>query len=147
MPIFSFEGRKTQVIDVYGYYRLTSKSVVEALFQAGLRVSDKWAVAKLVEPKEKLCFLMEKTWNYSEKEAEERIFKALQETQGDFKKYVTDFNIKDPSEAVKVEYLRHGAFLRYSALKSKMGSPLGQYKPPQLIPPDRMEIYETLRSC
>jgi hypothetical protein len=59
---------------------------------------------------------------------------------------VTDFNITDPSEAIKVEYLRHGAFLRYSALKAKMGSPLGQYKPPQLIPPDRMEIYETLRS-
>jgi len=146
MPVFSFEGRKTSVIDVLGYYRLTSKAVVDALFTAGLRASDKWAVAKLVEPKEKLCFLMEKTWNYSEKEAEERIFKALQETHGDFKKYVTDFSIKDPSEAVKVEYMKHGAFLRYSALKAKMGSPLGQYKPPQLIPPNRMEIYETLRS-
>jgi hypothetical protein len=36
--------------------------------------------------------------------------------------------------------------LRYSALKAKMGAPLGQYKPPQLIPANRMEIYETLRS-
>lgn len=146
MPVFSFEGRKTSVIDVLGYYRLTSKAIVDALFDAGLRASDKWAVAKLVDPKEKLCFLMEKTWNYSEKEAENRIFEALQKTQNDFKKYVTDFNIKDPSEAVKVEYIRHGAFLRYSALKAKMGAPLGQYKPPQLIPANRMEIYETLRS-
>lgn len=146
MPVFSFEGRKISVIDVLGYYRLTSKAIVDALFVAGLRASDKWAAAKLVEPKEKLCFLMEKTWSYSEKEAEKRIFEALQQTQKDFKKYVTDFKIKDPSEAVKVEYIRHGAFLRYSALKGKMGAPLGQYKPPQLIPPDRMEIYETLRS-
>jgi hypothetical protein len=60
---------------------------------------------------------------------------------------VTDFNITDPSDAVKVENLRPGAFLRYSALKAKMGSPLGQYKPPQLIPPDRLEIYETLRNA
>ncbi|WNZ28888.1 MAG: GH3 auxin-responsive promoter family protein [Candidatus Bathyarchaeota archaeon] len=146
MPVFSFEGRKTSVIDVLGYYRLTSRAIVDALFAAGLRTSDKWAVAKLVEPKEKLCFLMEKTWSYTEKEAEKRIFEALQKTQNDFKKYVTDFNIKEPSEAVKVEYIKHGAFLRYSALKGKMGAPLGQYKPPQLIPPDRMEIYETLRS-
>jgi hypothetical protein len=146
MPIFSFEGRKNAVIDVYGYYRINTKTIVQALFNAGLRASDKWAVAKLVDPKEKLCFLMEKTWDYSEKEAEKRIFNSLKETHNDFKKYVTDFNIKDPSEAVKVEYLKPGAFLRYSALKAKMGSPLGQYKPPQLIPPDRMEIYETLRN-
>ncbi|MFA5364575.1 MAG: GH3 auxin-responsive promoter family protein [Candidatus Bathyarchaeia archaeon] len=147
MPIFSFDGRKDQVLDVYGYFRLTSKSVVETLFNAGLRASDRWAVTKLVDPKEKLCFLMEKSWDYSEKEAEKRIFTALQEVQDDFKKYVQDFHIKDPSEVVKVEYVRHGAFTRYSALKTKMGSPIGQYKPPQLIPPDRMEIYETLRTC
>lgn len=147
MPIFSFEGRKNLVIDVYGYYRITSKTIVEALFKAGLRASDKWAVAKLVDPKEKLCFLMEKTWAYSEKEAEKLIFNALQEVHDDFRKYVRDFNINNPSDAVKVEYIKYGAFLRYSALKAQMGSPLGQYKPPQLIPPDRMEIYETLRSC
>ncbi len=147
MPIFSFEGRKTSVIDVYGYYRVTSKTIVKALFNAGLRTSDKWAVAKLVDPKEKLCFLMEKSWQHSEQEAEKVIFYALKEIHGDFRKYVTDFNITDPSEAVKVEYLRPGAFLRYSALKAKMGSPLGQYKPPQLIPADRMEIYETLRNA
>jgi hypothetical protein len=146
MPIFSFEGRTNAVIDIYGYYRINTKTIVEALFNAGLRASDKWAAAKLVDPKEKLCLLMEKTWEYSEKEAEKRIFNALKEIHFDFRKYVTDFNIKDPSEAVKVEYLKSGAFLRYSSLKAKMGSPLGQYKPPQLIPPDRMEIYETLRN-
>jgi len=147
MPIFSFEGRKKAVIDIFGYYRVSSRTIVDALFNAGLRASDKWAVAKLVDPKEKLCFLMEKTWEHSEKEAEKRIFDALQEIHGDFRKYVTDFNIKDPSEAIKVEYLKYGAFLRYTALKTKMGAHLGQYKPPQLIPPDRMEIYETLKSA
>jgi hypothetical protein len=146
MPIFSFEGRKTAVLDIYGYYRINTKTLVQALFNVGLRSSDKWAAAKLVDPKEKLVFVMEKTWEYSEKEAEKRLFNVLKELQGDFNKYVKDFNITDPSDAIKVEYLKHGAFLRYSALKTKMGSPLGQYKPPQLIPPDRMEIYETLKS-
>jgi hypothetical protein len=146
MPIFSFEGRKNSVIDIYGYYRITSKTIVEALFNAGLRTSDKWAVAKLVDPKERLSFLMERTWDYSEREAEKRIFNSLQKIHPDFRKYVIDFNIKDPSDAVKVEYLKPGAFLRYSAFREKMGSRLGQYKPPQLIPPDRMEIYETLKS-
>jgi len=127
MPIFAFEGRKETILDIYGYYRVT-------------------AVAKLLEPKEHLCFLMEKTWEYSEETAERLIFNSLMEIHEDFRKYVKDFGIKDPSDAVRVEYLKPGAFMRYSALKAKMGAPLGQYKPPQVIPPDRIEIYETLRS-
>lgn len=147
MPVFSFEGRKQDIIDVYGYYRVTPQMIVQVLVKAGLKSSDKWAVAKLLKPKERLCFLMEKVWPYPEEKAEKIIFEALKDTVGDFRKYVTDFNIKDPSEAIKVEYLRPGAFLRYSAIKAKMGVPMGQYKPPQLIPPDRMEVYETLRSA
>ena len=60
---------------------------------------------------------------------------------------LTDFGIKDPSEAVKVEYLRPGAFLRYSMIKAKEGSPIGQYKAPKIIPSEKTEIYETLRSA
>jgi hypothetical protein len=61
MPIFSFEGRKQNIIDIMGYFRVTPQIIVQALSLAGLRVSDKWAVAKLLEPQEHLCFLMEKT--------------------------------------------------------------------------------------
>jgi len=146
MPILAFEGRRETVLDIYGYYRVTPCILVQALAKAGLKSSDKWAVAKLLEPKEHLCFLMEKTWEYSEKMAEQLIYNSLLEIHEDFKKYVKDFRIKNPSEALRVEYLRPGAFMRYSALKAKMGVPLGQYKPPQVIPPNRIEIYETLRS-
>jgi len=147
MPIFAFEGRKESVLDIYGYYRITPRILVQALAKAGLKSSDKWAVAKLLEPKEHLCFLMEKTWEYPEEKAERLIFNSLLKIHEDFKKYTRDFGIKNPSDALKVEYLKPGTFMRYSAFKAKMGAPLGQYKPPQVIPPDRIEIYETLRSA
>ena len=147
MPIFAFEGRKEMVIDIYGYYRVSPYIIVQALSRAGLKESDKWAVAKLLEPKEHLCFLLEKPWQYSEKEAEKILFNTLKETHEDFRKYVRDFGIENPSDAIRVEYLKPGAFMRYSAIKAKMGAPMGQYKPPQIIPPNRMEIYDTLRSA
>ncbi len=146
MPILAFEGRKQMTLDVYGYYRVTPHIVVKALSKAGFKASDKWAVAKLLEPREHLCFLMEKEWSYSEEEAAKLIFDALKETNIAFKNYVTDFNIEKPSEAIKVEYLKKGAFTRYSAKKAQMGYPMGQYKPPQIILPDRMDVYEMLRS-
>jgi hypothetical protein len=147
MPVFAFGGRKKNILDVHGYYRVTPYIIVQTLDRAGFKASDKWAVAKLLEPKEHLCFLMEKTWSYSEEQAEKVIFDALKETLEDFRKFVVDFHIQNPSEAIRVEYLKQGAFMRYSGIKTKMGAPMGQIKPPQLIPSDSMEIYETLRSA
>ena len=151
MPIFSFEGRKKSVMRLYGRYTITPRVIVNALYNAGLRSSDKWAVTKTIKPKERLHFLMEKTWIYSEREAEKRIFKALVAADKalprhstTLKNLLSDFRIRDPSELVKVTYLKPGAFLRYSMIKAKEGAPIGQYKPPKIIPPERHDIYETL---
>ena len=154
MPIFAFEGRNKTMIRLYSPYTVSPTVIVQALYKAGLRSSDKWAVIKLLKPREHLHFLLEKAWPYSEREAERIIFNSLLEadsaipdrgeTLGD---YVADFTIKNPSEVVKVEYLRPGAFLRYSMIKAKQGSPIGQYKPPKIIPSEKTEIYETLRSA
>jgi len=153
MPIFAFEGRKMEVIDLYNY-RATANVFVETLSRAGLRSSDKWAVVKIFKPREHLLFLMEKTWPYSEREAEKIIFKALMETcrvmpntARTLRDYVTEFRIKDPSEVVRVEYLKPGSFLRYSMIKAKEGAPLGQYKPPKIIPSEKIEIYEALKNA
>ena len=153
MPVFAFEGRKRTVIELYSRYTITPNVVVQALAKAGLRSSDKWAVVKLHKPREHLHFLMEKTWPYSEREAEKIIFNSLMEVSknipstGDvLRDYIEHFRIKDPSEVVKVEYLKPGAFLRYTMKKARAGSPLGQYKPPKIISSDRMEIYETLKN-
>lgn len=153
MPILSFEGRKIAVIDIYGY-RVTPNVIAQGLSMAGLKASDKWAVTKFLKPKEHLYFLMEKIWRYSEREAEKIIFDSLMEIDRTlphrgrtFRDYVTEFGIEDPSEVVRIEYLKPGAFLRYSMIKAREGSPLGQYKPPKIIPSDRMETYETLRKA
>ncbi|RLG22366.1 hypothetical protein DRN85_10835, partial [Methanosarcinales archaeon] len=136
---------------LYGRYVITPRVIVDALYDAGLRSSDKWAVTKIMKPKERLYFLMEKTWPYSEREAEKIIFKSLMKIdetipqRGDtLKNFLSDSRIKDPSEVVKVTYLKPGAFLRYSMIKAKEGAPIGQYKPPKIIPPERHDIYETL---
>ncbi len=153
MPIFSFESRKTRVIELYSRYTVTPSVIARALSKAGLKSSDKWAVVKLLKPREHLCFVMEKTWPYSEEEAEKIIFHSLMEAydsisqHGDIlRDYVAHFRIRKPSELVRVEYLRPGSFLRYSMRKAKTGSPIGQYKPPKIIPPDKIEIYDMLRS-
>jgi hypothetical protein len=145
MPIFSFEGRTSTVIDIYGYYRLTEDMASSALAKAGLRLSDKWTIAKILEPREHLHVLMEKEWDLSSERAAEAIFYSLQQVSEDFKKYVKDFGVRMPSEAIVVEYLKAGAFLRYSAVQAKKGVPIGQYKPPKIIPPEKHEVYETLR--
>lgn len=154
MPIFAFESRKKTVIELYSRYTITPNVIALALSKAGLRSSEKWAVVKLLKPREHLHFVMEKTWPYSEREAEEIIFNSLMEVYGTvpqrgdvLRDYVSHFRIKNPSEVVTVEYLRPGAFLRYSMKRGKAGFPIGQYKPPKIIPTDRTEIYDVLRSA
>lgn len=146
MPIFSCEGRKNNVIDVYGYFRLTERLIAEALTQAGLRNSDKWAVIKKSTPEEHLHFLMENDWTLSESEAEKRIFLSLINLSPEFADYVKIFRIKKPSQIVKVEYLKQGAFTRYLMRATKLGLPLGQLKAPKIIPMDRADIFDLLRS-
>jgi hypothetical protein len=152
MPIFTFESRKKTVIEIYSHYKITPNIIVQALSKAGLRASDKWAVAKPLKPKEHLHFLMEKEWSYSEIEAENIIFNSLLETYSTIPHsgyvltdYIAHYKIKDPSEVVKVEYLKPGAFTRYSIKKAKEGVPMGQYKPPQIITTDKMDVFDTLR--
>jgi hypothetical protein len=153
MPIFNFESRKKTIIELYSRYRITPNIIVQALSKAGLRASDKWAVAKPLKPKEHLHFLMEKEWSYSESEAEKIIFNCLLETYrtiphyGDvLSDYIAHYKIKNPSDVVKVEYLKPGAFTRYSVKKAKEGASMGQYKPPQIITADKMDIFDILRN-
>lgn len=153
MPIFAFEGREINVLNIYGY-KLTPNAATQALSMAGLNASDKWAVTKVLKPKEHLHILMEKTWSYSEREAATHIFNALMEVYGrmanrgrTLRDYVLEAKVKDPSEMIQVEYLKPGAFLRYTMIAAKKGIPLGQYKAPKIISPDKSEIFEALRNA
>lgn len=145
MPFFSFEGREGNYLDVYSYFRITENLAVKVMTKADLISSDKWCFAKLLDPKEHICVLMEKELEVNEEIASERIFKNLLEESEDFRNFVKDFRIKNPTDIIKVEYLKKGAFARYSDLRMKRGTPYGQIKPPKIIPTEKMEIFETLR--
>jgi len=144
-PVFSFESRKSTLIDIYGYFRISEATAIAALERAGLRNTDKWTITKITEPNEQLLLLMEREWGYPENVATSLVFDALQEINEDFHNYVKDFKIKEPSQVIKVEYLKKGAFMRYTMKKVKEGTPLGQIKIPKIIPPDKWELVELLR--
>ncbi len=146
LPIFDIEGRREHVIDIYAYYRLTQAMAVKVLNEAGLKETDKWCVVKRMYPKEHICVLMEREWKHSEREAAKLIFEAMKKVNPEFRNYVADFRIKDPSEVIKVEYLRKGAFMRYTMKQGKKGAALGNIKPPKMITVDKSEVADLLRS-
>ncbi len=146
LPIFDVEGKKEHVIDIYNYFRLTQAMAVKALQRAGLRETDKWCIAKIIEPREHLLLLMEREWKYSEEEGAKLLFQAMLETNPEFQSYVMDFRIKDPLEVIKVEYLKKGAFTKYSMRKVKEGVPIGNIKPVKIVSADKQDILDLLRS-
>jgi len=145
MPVFRFESRKIGMIDIYGYFRLSEAIVRDVLHEIGMSATDNWAVTQELHPKERVCILMEKEWDYSEAQAAKRIFESLRRINPDFESYVKDYKIKDPSEILEIEYLRKGAFMRYAMKKAKEGVPLGQNKPPKIIGPEKCELADLLR--
>jgi len=145
MPIFGFESRKEDILDIRGYFRLSGALAVEALVGAGLPPTDKWAFVKEIEPDDHLCLLMEREWEYPEREASRRIFESLQKIDPYFQSYVKDCGIRDPWKVIKVEYLKKGAFMRYIMLRAKQGVEMGQIKPLKLITPQNKDVAELLK--
>ncbi len=145
MPVFSFWGRKNAVLFVGGYPLITEAIAAQVMARAGLSLSDKWAFTKSFDGREKLLVLMENTWGLSEDEASRRIFEALYSLVYYFKEYVKQYRIEDPLVLIKVEYLKKGAFIRYSMKRAGQGLPMGQMKPPKIIPPERQEIADLLQ--
>jgi len=146
MPIFSFWGRKNAIVAVRGFLpRITEALAVQIMARAGLSLSDKWAFTKSIDDGEKILILMENTWGLKETEAAQRIFEALLSISEDFRHLVSENKIRDAQEILKVEYLKMGAFLRYSMKRAKEGYPIGQIKPPKIIPSERQDTCEVLR--
>lgn len=145
MPVFHFWGRNNAILIIGGYPLITEAVATQVMMRAGLSLSDKWAFTKSFDGREKLLVLMENTWGLSEDDAARRIFEALYFLVYYFREYVKQYQIKDPSEIIRVEYLKKGAFIRYSMKKAKQGLPLGQIKPPKIIPTERQEITNLLR--
>jgi hypothetical protein len=146
MPVFRFWGRKNQIIAIRGFLpRVTEALAVQIMARAGLSLSDKWAFTKSINEHEKILILMENTWGLEKSEAVRRIFQAFLAVSEDFRHLVAENKINDPNDIIEVEYLKPGAFLRYTMERGKRGIPMGQIKPPKIIPPERHDICEELR--
>lgn len=145
LPIFNFESKKADTLDVRNYFRLSEALATKTLVKTGFPPTDKWAFSKEVEPEDHLCLLMERVWDYTEKEASEKLYEVLTNTDPYFQNYLKDFSIKDPMDVIRVEYLKNGAFMRYMMYRAKEGVEMGQIKPPKLITPQRKDVADLLR--
>jgi hypothetical protein len=146
MPVFSFWGRTHAIVTIFRQPHITEAFATKIMAKSGLSLSDKWAMSKSFEGREKLVVLMENTWGISEEEATRRIFDAVMMLSSDLRQYAEEFRIERPQDLVQVQYLKRGAFLRYSMRKAKEGVPMGQVKPPKIIPSERQDICELLKS-
>jgi len=147
MPYFVFKSRVNELLNFYGYFRISENIFSRILERMGLKYFEKWAITKETHrDSERLYILMEMPWEYSEERTSKMIFNMLLQISDDFKSYVRDFTIKHPGEIIRVRYLRKGTFLRYSLKKIKEGAEPGQIKPPKIIPPERSEVLNLLES-
>ena len=147
LPILAFESRVADLLDIYGYLYLSEALATAVLTKAGLKHTDTWAIAKVIEPTEHLLLLMEKTWDYSDEEVSRAVFDSLKKISEDFRNLIRDYKIERPTKFIKVEYLPKGAFMRYIMKKAKEGVPFGQIKPPKLINPEKSELIDFLRKA
>ncbi len=143
MPIFKFEGRKKKKLGIGGYIRLSERMAFKVMEKAGFENTNDWAVTKKTDPNEKLCFLIERKENKNK--LIKKIYSALYETSENFRNYISDFNIENPSEIIDVEVLSRGSFRRYALQQMETDVPIGQYKSPKIISPENKEIVESLR--
>ncbi len=146
MPLFEFESREISMLHIGNYFIMNEGIAFRTLKRAGWRMSSNWAVTKKIGKIQGLHFLMEKDWEYDKERAQERIFSALKKENKFFEDYIEDFGIRGPNEVIDVEYLKKGAFKRYSLEKMNKGEPIGQYKAPKVILPEDKKTIETLRT-
>jgi len=146
MPVFSFWGRRNATVTIFRPPHITEAFATRMMEMAGLSLSDKWAISKTFEGRERLLVLMENTWGLSKEEATRRIYNAIINLNPQLQEYAKEFGLHRPEDMVEVQYLKRGAFLRYSMQRGKEGVPVGQVKPPKIIPSERQDLCELLRS-
>ncbi len=146
MPIFTFEGRKENLLTIRDYMTISESMAFKLMEEAELKNTDRWLITKKFDPVEKILVLMEKDWTFDEAAAEERVFNALNRLSPEFRDMIEDFGIDTPKQIIEVRYLKKGAFMRYSLKKKEEGVPIGQYKTPKVLLPEKSEEIELITS-
>ena len=145
-PVFTFEGRTQNILDILNYYRFSEDLMAKVIADAGFKSSDRWVVSK-IEPEQRLDIYFEKEWSVTAGQAERQIFDSMLKLVPGFDNYVKDFNVREPSQAVRVHFLNRGTFTRYTIKQARKNMPLGQYKPPKIVPTDKSYIIDELKEC
>ncbi|MGB9622875.1 MAG: hypothetical protein ACPL07_03415, partial [Candidatus Bathyarchaeia archaeon] len=128
------------------YYRFSEDLMAKVIADAGFTSSDRWVVSK-TEPSQKLDIYFEKEWLVTTSQAEKQIFDSMLKLVPGFDNYVKNFNIRNPSEAIRVHFFNRGTFTRYTIKQARRNVPLGQYKPPKIVPTSRSYIIDELKEC
>ncbi|MEM3403400.1 MAG: GH3 auxin-responsive promoter family protein [Nitrososphaeria archaeon] len=145
-PVFTFEGRTQNILDVLNYYRFSEDLMAKVLADVGFVSSDRWVVSK-TEPSQRLDIYFEKEWPVTPNQAERLIFDSMLKLVPGFDNYIKDFNIRNPSDVIRVNFLSRGTFTRYTIKQVRKNMPLGQYKPPKVVPPNKGYVIEELKEC
>ncbi len=146
MPIFTFESRKENMLVLRDYVAISENMAFEIMETADLENSNRWTFTKTIDPVEKLLLIMERDWELSAIEAEEKVFNVLRNLSPEFRELIKDFSISSPKQIVEVKYLKKGSFMRYSLQKMNQGVPIGQYKTPKILNPEKKDEIELLTS-
>lgn len=146
-PVFSYEGRKQNMLDFYNYYRVSEDLMAKVVVDAGFRACDRWIVTKSPDQTEQLCIFFEREWPIKERDVEKLIFNSMISLVPGFSNYVKDFGIKSPSEVIRVNFFEIGTFTKYAIRQARKNVPLGQYKPFKIVPENMHSVIDELKEC
>ena len=106
LPVFSFESRAVNILDINNYFRLSMSLAFKAFKSAGFPPSPNWAFTKELEPKERLLLLMEKETDMSAKQVSNKIFTEKKIQEGVPMGRIKPFRIISPGNKDIINFLR-----------------------------------------
>lgn len=142
IPQMVFYSRADDVIDIAGFTRLTERTVVQALQNAGIRYQG-WMMAKEVregQPGLQL-YIQPSEGEFS---SEEEIVEAVHQSLKDLDSHYRDLETMLELKPLRVTRLSPNTFQRYFLEKQKAGADLAHLKPPHMKPSERI-IRDVLR--
>jgi hypothetical protein len=144
IPQMVFHSRADDLIDIFGFGRLTERIMWEAIEKTGIPYTNWTARKEVIDDKPALHIYLELEENYiaSEQSVEATIHDKLKQLNRRYRYNIyaiygdvqSVLNLKP----VKVTFLPQGAFLSYVSQRQAEGADLGTIKPPHINPSDKV---------
>lgn len=140
LPQVSHYSRRTDLLEIAGFVRLTERTVWQAVEEADIPYVD-WTVRKEVEGTEPVLHLRlepREGMAVPVEEARDRIGRVLARIEPDW----ADMREMAGLDPLRVTYLPSGTFARYAQRKQSEGADLAHLKPVHMNPTE--QVVETL---